>query len=109
MNERFSTLIVKRKALQVSIASRDSGVQQETTLNTLEESVHQLWTLQPLVESETEFIHEAHIFNSSSQDSSNGSANTGIDPNYKLSFKQVFFPKTLTVTAFLTIYVIAMH
>ncbi|KAJ9057483.1 hypothetical protein DSO57_1022275 [Entomophthora muscae] len=107
MGESFSTLIVQ--ALQVSIASRDSGVQQETTLNTLEESILQLWTLQPLVDSEAEFIPEVHVFNSSSQDSPNGSAITGVDLNYKPFFKQVFDPKTLIIVAFLTIYVTAMH
>ncbi|KAJ9078116.1 hypothetical protein DSO57_1010048 [Entomophthora muscae] len=80
-------------ALQVSIASRDSGVQQATTLNTLKESTCQLWTMQPPVESEAEFILEVHVLNSKLQDSSNGFANAGIDPNYKLSFKQVFDPR----------------
>ncbi|KAJ9051877.1 hypothetical protein DSO57_1000537 [Entomophthora muscae] len=94
--------------IQVSIASRDSRAQQATTLKNLEESVCQLWTMQPPVESETEFIPKAHVLNSNSQDSSNESANTGVDPNYKVSFKQVFEPKTLTIAAFLTIYEISM-
>ncbi|KAJ9081968.1 hypothetical protein DSO57_1009190 [Entomophthora muscae] len=64
--------------------------------------------MQAPVKSETEFIPKAHILNSNSQDSSNGSANTGVDPNYKVSFKQVFEPKTLTIAAFLTIYETAM-
>ncbi|KAJ9087425.1 hypothetical protein DSO57_1033524 [Entomophthora muscae] len=76
-------------ALQVLIASRDSGVQQATTLNTLKESLHQLWTMQPPIESEAEFISEVHVLNSNSQDSFNEFANTGVDPNYKPSFKQV--------------------
>ncbi|KAJ9075871.1 hypothetical protein DSO57_1031534 [Entomophthora muscae] len=115
MNERFSPLIVQVQklftqisgvcatakvqqihidnSLWVSITSRDSEVQQATTLNTLEEIVHQLWRMQPPVESEAEFTPEIHVLNSNSRDSYNGSANAEIDPNYKLSFKQVFDPK----------------
>ncbi|KAJ9066692.1 hypothetical protein DSO57_1007192 [Entomophthora muscae] len=64
--------------------------------------------MQPSNESEAEFILKVHVLNSNSQDSFNGSANTGVDPNYKLYFKQVFDPKTLAIAAFLTIYETAM-
>ncbi|KAJ9063208.1 hypothetical protein DSO57_1002506 [Entomophthora muscae] len=96
-------------ALQVSIASRDYRVQQAITLNTLEEGLQQLWTMQLPTESKAEFISKVHVLNHNLQDSSNGSANTGVDPKYKLSFKQVFDPKTSTIAAFFTIYKTDMH
>ncbi|KAJ9089557.1 hypothetical protein DSO57_1011612 [Entomophthora muscae] len=76
-------------AFQVFIASQNYGVEQATTLNTLEES------------SEAEFIPKVCDLNSKSKDNSNGSANTGIDPKYKLSFTQMFDPKTSIIASFL--------
>ncbi|KAJ9085592.1 hypothetical protein DSO57_1012390 [Entomophthora muscae] len=74
------------------------------TLTNLEESVHQLWTLQPQAEIEAKFLPEIHVLNSNSQDSFSGSVNTGVDPNYKLFFRKMFDPKTPAIAVFLTIY-----
>ncbi|KAJ9064966.1 hypothetical protein DSO57_1024921 [Entomophthora muscae] len=60
INDRFSPLIGKLQELSsqnaidfatttVATATRETGVQKAITLTTLEESVHQLWALQPTV------------------------------------------------------------
>ncbi|KAJ9068266.1 hypothetical protein DSO57_1030423 [Entomophthora muscae] len=87
---------------------KPSKVQLATIFTILEESVHQLWTLQPPVESEVEFSYGIHVLNSNSQDSSSRSDNTGIDPNHKPLFKKGFNPKTSTITFFLALYEIEM-
>ncbi|KAJ9058586.1 hypothetical protein DSO57_1010816 [Entomophthora muscae] len=87
---------------------KPSKVQLTTIFTTLEESVHQLWTLQPPVEREVEFSYGIRVLNSNSQDSSSRSDNTGIDPNHKLLFKKGFNPKTSTITFFLALYEIEM-
>ncbi|KAJ9080559.1 hypothetical protein DSO57_1023585 [Entomophthora muscae] len=91
MDERFSP-------------SLKTGVQQAATITILEESVHQVWALQPSAKSEAEFTSKIHVLNSNSQDSSNGSANIGVSPNYMPSFKQVFDPKISTIAFLLAIY-----
>ncbi|KAJ9072462.1 hypothetical protein DSO57_1027277 [Entomophthora muscae] len=89
----------KNDNLWVATANRESGFQQATTLTTLDEDLRQLWALQAPVKSEAEFTSKIYVLNSNYQDSSNGSANTDVDPNYKPSFEQVFYPKTLTSAA----------
>ncbi|KAJ9052622.1 hypothetical protein DSO57_1032397 [Entomophthora muscae] len=72
------------------------------TLNTLEDSVCQLWVRQPPTKSEAEFPPYINVLNSN---------NGGPTPetHFKPTFKQVFDPRTSTIAAFLTIYETAMR
>ncbi|KAJ9063068.1 hypothetical protein DSO57_1003999 [Entomophthora muscae] len=60
-----------------------------------------LWAPQPSAKSESEFTSTIHAPNSNYQESSNRSANTNIDLNYKLSFKQSLPSLALDRTIFL--------
>ncbi|KAJ9049362.1 hypothetical protein DSO57_1025381 [Entomophthora muscae] len=74
---------------QTTIAN-NTGTHTAETLTTLEESVCQLWARQPLTESEAEFSPRINVL-----DSNNGGP-TSI-AHFKITFKQVFDPKTVTV------------
>ena len=66
-----------------------------------------LWTRQS---PEVSHYEEDPIINILDSNTGNSSKNSGIvpDPNFKPSFKQIFDPKTSTITAFLIIYKNAM-
>ncbi|KAJ9052697.1 hypothetical protein DSO57_1031715 [Entomophthora muscae] len=117
MNGCFYPLIVQMQELSLKLAQVQATasvqqiqiydtlwrnrIQQAITLTTLEEILRQLWALQPPAESEAEFISKIYVFNSNSQDSSNESANTGVDPNYKSPSNRCLIQKLQPLLPFL--------
>ncbi|KAJ9064853.1 hypothetical protein DSO57_1025959 [Entomophthora muscae] len=73
-------------------------------LTTIEKSLCQLWEQQPLIESVNKFTRRIHGLNIKSQDDSDDTTSSSIEPNYKPNFKQVFYNKTSTIAVFLVIY-----
>ncbi|KAJ9074965.1 hypothetical protein DSO57_1001439, partial [Entomophthora muscae] len=101
LDEIQATTVIQQinldNAAQMASASVETSTCVAASPTTLEKILHQLWAQQPPIESETEFTGEIHVLNS-------GMTLSGINSNYKPTFKQVFDPKTCIIAVFLSIY-----
>ncbi|KAJ9058386.1 hypothetical protein DSO57_1012847 [Entomophthora muscae] len=112
MDEQFSPLIVQVQELSTKIAGvcATAVLQKIQINNALQVSIASSepeFSKQPLSMPQKRVYTNFGKYNHPLRvrlNISNGSANSGGDPNYRLFFKQVFDPKTLTIAAFLTIY-----